>query len=691
MKKTVKKVFVTILAFFTMFLFGGIFSLNKADKTAKAETVTELTVKSVTYQGLRSNGKQMKIDVEFNEDVNIKDLFQEYFGSIYTSEYGSVPFEVNGEAASQQTPPPSGSFVFDAGASSTRNAVRIYLSVDYSTIESISFKAGTTIASDSLVIAADSEWYPTSTLSTDTYAFMSNVVFTTLETETITELTVKSVTYSGVRSNGKQMKIDVEFNEDVNIKDLFQEHLGSIYTSEYGSVPFEVNGEAASQQTPPPSGSFVFDAGALSTPNAVRIYLSVDYSTIESISFKKGTTIASDSLVIAADSKWYPASTLSTDTYASAGDVAFEIKNEKPETVTELSIKSVTYQGLRSNGVQMKIEVEFNEDVNILGLFKEYLDASYTNEYGSVPFEVNGTDPSLFPAVSGSYVFDPIAPDADNAVRIYLSVNDYSMIESISFKKGTTIASDSLVIAVSSTWYPTSELSTDTYASAGSVVFEREDTSDPNYFQDMEIVAQTKGDIVLPTEYKGYPCYWTSSYSKIMSSSGKVTRPGIWQPDVDVALTVESNEQQAVFIVMVLAKRVDSISLDKEDLGEFLKNETIDLSRESLTVTYDDGTTAKVVISQDMLYYDTSEVGEYIGLIQYRGVSTSFSYVVKEDIALDEESSFSDSTSDTDEDNDAQSTDGFGCNSTVEGMKIVFVMALLAMWVVLRKRADIIN
>ena len=542
-KKTVKKVFVTILAFFTMFLFGGIFSLNKADKTAKAETVTELTVKSVTYQGLRSNGKQLKIDVEFNEDVNIQELFQEYFGSIYTSEYGSVPFEVNGDVASKQTPPPSGSYVFDSIAPDADNAVRIYLSVDYSTIESISFKKGTTIASDSLVIAADSNWYPTSTLSTDTYASAGNVAFKNAQAGTVTELTVKSVTYQGLRSNGVQMKIDVEFNEDVNIQELFQEYFGSNYTSEYGSVPFEVNGDVASRQTPPPSGSFVFDSVALSTRNAVRIYLSVDYSTIESISFKKGTTIALDSLVI----------------------------------------------------------------------------------------------------------------------------------------------------AVSSTWYPTSELSTDTYSSAGNVAFEREDTSDPNYFQDMEIVAQTKGDIVLPTEYKGYPCYWTSSYSKIMSSSGKVTRPGIWQPDVDVALTVESNEQQAVFIVTVLAKRVESVSLDKEDLGEFLKNETIDLSRESLTVTYDDATTAMVVISQDMLYYDTSEVGEYIGLIQYRGVSTSFSYVVKEDIAFDEESSFSDSTSDTVEDNDAQTTDGFGCNSTVEGMKIVFVMALLAMWVVLRKRADNIN
>ena len=688
MKKTVKKVFVTILAFFTMFLFGGIFSLNKADKTAKAETVTELTVKSVTYQGLRSNGKQLKIDVEFNEDVNIQELFQEYFGSIYTSEYGSVPFEVNGDVASKQTPPPSGSFVFDSTLS-TRNAVRIYLSVDYSAIESISFKKGTTIASDSLVIAADSNWYPTSTLSTDTYASVGNVAFKNAQAETVTELTVKNVTYQGLRSNGVQMKIEVEFNEDVNILELFKKYLNASYTNEYGSVPFEVNGTDPSQY-PAISGSYVFDPIAPEADNAVRIYLSVnDYSTIESISFKKGTTIASDSLVIAADSNWYPTSTLSTDTYASAGNVAF--KNAQAETVTELTVKSVTYQGLRSNGVQMKIDVEFNEDVNIQELFQEYFGSNYTSEYGSVPFEVNGDVASKqTPPPSGSFVFDSVALSTRNAVRIYLSV-DYSTIESISFKKGTTIASDSLVIAVSSTWYPTSELSTDTYASAGNVAFEREDTSDPNYFQDMEIVAQTKGDIVLPTEYKGYPCYWTSSYSKIMSSSGKVTRPGIWQPDVDVALTVESNEQQAVFIVTVLAKRVDSISLDKEDLGEFLKNETIDLSRESLTVTYDDGTTAKVVISQDMLYYDTSEVGEYIGLIQYRGVSTSFSYVVKEDIALDEESSFSDSTSDTDEDNDAQSTDGFGCNSTVEGMKIVFVMALLAMWVVLRKRADIIN
>ena len=361
----------------------------------------------------------------------------------------------------------------------------------------------------------------------------------------------------------------------------------------------------------------------------------------------------------------------------------------KADEVTEVTIKSITYAGVRSNGVQLRFDIVFEQNVDISEILKNYYGKEYSNEYGSVPFKVNDTDPSQY-RVPYDFLYDAAAPSASNAIRLHISANDYSSIESLTFLKGTTIACDTIVISTSSAWVPTTTLSKDTYNSVTNVSFVKTDLNMPEYFKDMTIPTETKGDIVLPAEYNGYPCDWNSSNTGVLTAEGKVTRPGIWQPDVDVVLTVESNGCQCAFTITVLAKRVASVSFDIGDLGDISKNAMIDFTGKYLTVTYDDETTAKVVITQDMLDYDTSEMGEKVGVIQYRGVTTTFTYIVIGEAEVEDSSNSSNSTTD-DKAEAVQSSGVAGCNSTVEGCMGMLSMILFGCLLLLREDKRIIS
>ena len=131
MTKTIQKMFVTILAVLTVFLFGGIFLMDKADtESVKADGVTELTIKSITYGGVRSNGIQLRFDIVFEENVDISEILKGVYGKEYSNEYGSVPFTVNDTDPSQYPVPYD--YLYDAAAPSASNAIRLHLSAsDY--------------------------------------------------------------------------------------------------------------------------------------------------------------------------------------------------------------------------------------------------------------------------------------------------------------------------------------------------------------------------------------------------------------------------------------------------------------------------------------------------------------------------------------------------------------------------------
>ena len=448
MTKTVKKLFVTILAIFTVFFFGGIISLNRTDNQhVKAETITELTVKSVTYQGVRSNGKQMKIDVVFNEDVNIQELFQEYFGSKYTSEYGSVPFEVNGDVASKQTPPPSGSFVFDSTLS-TRNAVRIYLSVDYSAIESISFKKGTTIASDSLVIAEGSTWAPTSTLSSGTYSSAGTVAFEkAADIESVTEIGITHVYYAGIHgasgARPNRYMFDVAFNYDFSdTRDV----TGCIYRFGTG-VAYVNDVDVATQFAENDlwySAGTSWADGDCTDANAFRMYIYADgdCSTFESLKFTKDFkfTLKGVTYQLDNDYEFVSYAALTNGGPVDGQGVMELFKTETlDDALPEIKVTGMNISGFRGANNDFLVDITFDKAV-----MKAFMG------WRKNTFLVNGQTPYIGKpgTANRSYPMVQFAETGESMARVFLvgKASDYSTslgylneIDSISVLKGMKI------------------------------------------------------------------------------------------------------------------------------------------------------------------------------------------------------------------------------------------------------------
>ena len=560
MFKTIAKSFATLLALFTVFVFGGIVSLNEVDTKkvsaeATTESVTEIGITHVYYAGIHgawaARPNRYMFDVAFNYDFSDT---RDVTGCIYRFGEG-VAYVNDIDVATQFAENDlwyDGSGFVDSDCTDA-NAFRIYVYADgdCSTFESLKFTKDFkfTLKGVTYQLDNDYEFVSYASLTNDGPVDGQGVMqlFKTEELDdALPEIKVIGMDMSGFRDSNNDFYVDITFD-----KAVMKSSIG------WRKDTFLVNGQTPYIGKPGTANrSYPFTQFAEVSASMARVFLvgkASDYSTslgylneIDSISILKGMKIQ-----------------LADGTYAQVKqDYEFYAKETLTSENFEESEKSFTHKPLYDLYVA---QTSADIAIALVGIETTY-----------------------------GYSMD-----------IYELLSDKTIINE----------------QVKGKFYLTAEAFKADYDSAIDTVLR-------SLIEEIAIPKEVKADITLPETLSGLPIVWSSSRENVIDVTGKVTRPKLGNLDKMVTLTANVSGWEMEFTVLVPAKRVERIELEKTAFGDVEQNGFIDFIGTYFTAYYDDETSEEIEVTPDLVSYQTNTIGEASGTLSYEGASLVFTYNV---------------------------------------------------------------
>lgn len=135
-------------------------------------------------------------------------------------------------------------------------------------------------------------------------------------------------------------------------------------------------------------------------------------------------------------------------------------------------------------------------------------------------------------------------------------------------------------------------------------------------------------NLVLPKSAGGLTLTWESENPSV-TASGAVTRPAFGQTDARGNLKVSAGGRNRTFPVTVKALTIESITVVPPTETEYRVGQSLNLAGAKLTVTFDDGTTSKMDVTQEMVSgFDSNVAGTCVVTVTYDGKSANFSVTI---------------------------------------------------------------